>query len=194
MRISDALLLGGLGFIGWKIFETVSDTQSEEQGRPALWPMVVDAANAANIPPAVLGGVVAAESSWSNKPNRHSADCKVGCIASGVCAIGLAQVLPSTAADVGVTGDLCDPRNNLLAGARYLRKLYSKYGNWPAALAAYNWGPGNVDRALKDGRSFYSGSVAYADKVLAAASRYGGSALSGLAFMARPSLFRLTST
>jgi len=50
-----------------------------------------------------------------------------------------------------------DPRKSTDAAARYLKELYSIYGNWHMAIAAYNCGPGNVNRAIKrtGGKSSY---------------------------------------
>ncbi|MEM6595971.1 MAG: lytic transglycosylase domain-containing protein, partial [Pseudomonadota bacterium] len=59
-------------------------------------------------------------------------------------AIGLAQLMPQTARALRV--DPYDPRQNLEGGARYLRQMYRKFGNWRLALAAYNAGPGAVEK------------------------------------------------
>nr|WP_245731592.1 lytic transglycosylase domain-containing protein [Loktanella fryxellensis] len=59
-------------------------------------------------------------------------------------ALGLAQLMPDTARGLGV--DPRDPVQNLEGGARYLKLQYAKFGNWPHALAAYNAGPGAVER------------------------------------------------
>lgn len=59
-------------------------------------------------------------------------------------AIGLAQLMPGTAAELGV--DPRDPHQNLEGGARYLRAQYERFGSWRLALAAYNAGPEAVAR------------------------------------------------
>ncbi len=54
-------------------------------------------------------------------------------------ALGLAQLMPATAQDLGV--DPTDPGANLDGGARYLAAQYRRFGSWRLALAAYNAGP-----------------------------------------------------
>ncbi|MBF0124137.1 MAG: lytic transglycosylase domain-containing protein [Magnetococcales bacterium] len=59
---------------------------------------------------------------------------------------GMMQLMPGTARDLGVT-DAFDPEQNIMAGARYLRQLLNRYqGEQNLALAAYNWGMGNLER------------------------------------------------
>lgn len=62
-------------------------------------------------------------------------------------ALGIMQLMPSTSAQLGVK-DPHDPAQNIDAGVRYYAQLAARYGE-RAALAAYNWGPGNVARATR---------------------------------------------
>lgn len=64
---------------------------------------------------------------------------------SPVGAKGLMQIMPINFESYGIT-DPFDPVQSANAGAKMLAKLKDKYGNWSQALAAYNWGPGNVNK------------------------------------------------
>ena len=69
------------------------------------------------------------------------------CAVSTKGAQGLMQLMPEVAARLGVK-DVFDPKQNVEAGARYLKELLDKYkGDLSKALAAYNAGPGAVDQA-----------------------------------------------
>ena len=59
-------------------------------------------------------------------------------------AMGLMQLMPATAETLGVVCPF-DPRENILAGPRYLRQLYERLGSWSRALAGYPAGPGRVE-------------------------------------------------
>lgn len=79
---------------------------------------------------------------------------------SGVGAVGLMQLMPETF--TWISNDLLgerlpasmayDPETNIRYGTYLLSRLYSRYGDWNATLAAYNAGPGRVDGWLKDSR------------------------------------------
>ena len=92
------------------------------------------AAAAANVSPSLLAALVWQESRW----NAQAVSPKG--------AMGLAQLMPATARDLGVNP--ADPIANLNGGARYLRQLLDLFdGNVEKALAAYNAGPGRVRSA-----------------------------------------------
>lgn len=59
-------------------------------------------------------------------------------------AMGLMQLMPETARLLGVACPF-DPRENVLGGTRYLRRLRDRLGSWPRALAAYHAGAGRVE-------------------------------------------------
>jgi hypothetical protein len=64
---------------------------------------------------------------------------------------GPMQVSAAAAIDVG-GGDRFDIAENRMLGRAYLAQLYRRYANWPDAIAAYNWGPGNMDAWIGAGR------------------------------------------
>ena len=82
-------------------------------------------------------------------------------------AIGLMQIMPETWADLrmryGLGNDPYDPRDNILAGAAYLRELHDRYGS-PGFLAAYNAGPARYEEHLA-GRPLPAETVAYLDNL-----------------------------
>jgi soluble lytic murein transglycosylase-like protein len=79
-------------------------------------------------------------------------------------AMGLMQIMPDTwhylRARYRLGGDPFDPRENILAGAAYLRELYDRYGS-PGFLSAYNAGPGRYDEFLSNGRPLPAETRAY---------------------------------
>jgi hypothetical protein len=65
---------------------------------------------------------------------------------------GPMQVSAAAAFDVG-GGDRFDLAENRALGRAYLARMYRRYGNWQDAIAAYNWGPGNLDAWIGGGRA-----------------------------------------
>lgn len=110
---------------------------------------------------------------------------------SSAGALGLMQITPDTAADIArrsggtkfTTDDLATPQLNIAYGTYHLRFLLDRYaGRVLPAIAAYNAGPGNVDRwiaeAAQNGRELtvegipFPETRAYVEKVLAAKPEY----------------------
>lgn len=89
------------------------------------------------VPRNIFRGLVGTESNFDN-----------GAV-SPKGAVGLAQLMPATAKELGV--DPSDPQQNLRGGARYLRQQYDKFGGWRKALNAYNWGPENLKKLIASG-------------------------------------------
>ncbi len=68
-------------------------------------------------------------------------------------AVGLWQFMPATGKNLGLeinslVDERCDVVKSTKAACRFLAHLYKVYGDWTLAIAAYNCGPGNVNRAL----------------------------------------------
>jgi hypothetical protein len=97
---------------------------------------------------------------------------------SSAGAMGLMQVMPATWAELRVRhrlgGNPYDPRDNILAGAAYLREMHDRYGS-PGFLAAYNAGPGRYEAYLA-GRPLPAETRAY---VATLAPIVGGGELTG---------------
>lgn len=79
-------------------------------------------------------------------------------------AIGLMQIMPATWADLrarhGLGNDPYDPRDNIMAGAAYLREMHGRYGS-PGFLAAYNAGAGRYEEYRTNGRPLPAETRAY---------------------------------
>jgi hypothetical protein len=81
---------------------------------------------------------------------------------------GPMQVSAAAAIDVG-GGDRFNTVENRQLGRAYLAHMYRRYGNWPDAICAYNWGPGNMDAWIGAGRpinSFPLEVERYRDRVM----------------------------
>lgn len=66
---------------------------------------------------------------------------------------GMMQIIPRF--HPGVNVEDSDPQDDIFYAARYLRENYNRFGDWKMALAAYNWGPGNVRKAIDEHGVFW---------------------------------------
>ncbi|MES2294828.1 MAG: lytic transglycosylase domain-containing protein [Pseudomonadota bacterium] len=116
----------------------------------ARWePLILQASRRFNVPAEWIRAVMRQESGGRTMLAENLP------IVSSTGAMGIMQVMPGTytemAAQYGLGADPYDPRDNIYAGAGYLRWLHGKYG-YPAMFAAYNDGPGNIEDHLHRGR------------------------------------------
>jgi soluble lytic murein transglycosylase-like protein len=142
----------GAGAATWEVVTSpASDQTVDQNGQPIVpaWAFsatspppvppqfaaaLTQAAAAANVSPTLLSALVWQESRWNPQA------------VSPKGAMGLAQLMPATARDLGVNP--ADPVQNLHGGARYLRYLLDTFdGDVEKALAAYNAGPARVRNA-----------------------------------------------
>lgn len=114
--------------------------------------LIESAAKDAGVDPQLFESLVAAESSFNPR------------VTSKAGAMGLSQLMPGTARALGVR-DPFDPEQNLRGGAKYLAQMMAKFGGDPKlALAAYNAGPGAVER--HGGIPPYRETRAYVERIM----------------------------
>ena len=132
----------GLGFLGDHLITLI-----EKQIYPRDYSAYVEAASEAySVPEPIIYALIKCESDFN-----PSAVSSAG-------AVGLCQIMPDTFLwltdqvlfEHFEAGMLYDPETNIRYGTYYLSRLYDRYGRWDLALAAYNGGPGNVDKWLED--------------------------------------------
>ena len=115
-------------------FQQATPQKKQGSSRTEINNIIAHASKTYQVAPDLVEAVVKAES-----------DFDVNCTSSKG-ARGLMQLMPATAKELGVK-DSYDPVENIMAGTRYLKSLLDRYdGNVPLALAAYNWGMGNLER------------------------------------------------
>ncbi len=123
---------------------------------PSLGALLDEAAARFGLPPAWLAAVIAVESGGDPRATSPAG------------AIGLMQIMPATYAELalrhGLGGDAYAPRDNLLAGAAYLRALVDRFGA-VGAFAAYNAGPARYALALSGGRPLPAETRAYVRRI-----------------------------
>jgi soluble lytic murein transglycosylase-like protein len=134
-----------------------SNSVSKPQGvelptKSKIQDIIFRAAQKYGVDEKLVNAVVKQESGFN--PNAKS---KVG-------AMGLMQLMPATAKGLGVTNPM-DPEQNVEGGVKYLKSMLNKYnGNIILALAAYNAGPGAVDKY--DGVPPYAETQNYVKSIL----------------------------
>ena len=109
-------------------YEAVYDTAAKKHGVPKSILMRMGAIESGYWNPKIVYG--------SKKSHKH--------------AIGIAQFIPRTARLLGV--DPYDVQSSINGQAKYMRMLYNMFGSWKYASYAYNWGEGNLRKALKGKR------------------------------------------
>lgn len=111
------------------------EPQCDPISADVVTPLIESSAKANQLPAPLVRAVIEQESAYR------------ACAVSRKGAQGLMQIMPDTAAALNV-GDVFDPKENIAAGAKYLKQLLDRYkGDNRMALAAYNAGPGAVDAA-----------------------------------------------
>ncbi|MCV0368943.1 lytic transglycosylase domain-containing protein [Filomicrobium sp.] len=154
VRRTAFLLLSGLAIATPPATIAHAQQASAERGLPAdpYAAYVDDAARRFGVPEAWIRAVMRVESRGNVRA------------ISPMGAMGLMQIMPDTWAELraryGLGSDPFDPRDNILAGAAYLREMHDRYGS-PGFLAAYNAGPGRYEDYRDRGRPLPAETRAY---------------------------------
>lgn len=102
-------------------------------------PTIQAAAGMHGVPEKLLARLLYQESAFRD-------DIISGDVQSSAGAVGIAQIIPHWHPNVDPT----DPHESIHYAANYLADLKARYGSWPLALAAYNYGPGNMNDLLDE--------------------------------------------
>ena len=142
MRRVALLLLSGLSFACAALAPSFAEPSAtvRPSSRDPYGAYIAEAAQRFELPDAWIRAVMRAESDEDPRATSSKG------------AMGLMQVMPETWAELRVRyrlgDDAYDPRDNIIAGAAYIRELFDRYGS-PAWIAAYNAGPGRYEASLK---------------------------------------------
>lgn len=130
---------------------------------------IAEAASRIGLPEVWIERVMAAESRGHTTRGGRPMTSSAG-------AMGLMQLMPATWAELrarlGLGSDPYLPRDNILAGAAYLRDMYDRFG-YPGLFAAYNAGPARYASSLRDGRPLPAETRAYLASVAGPAALAG---------------------
>lgn len=154
VRHAALLLLSGLALaMSVADFAQAQDAPAERTSPADLYAgHIAEAAHRFGIPEAWIRAVMRVESRGDVRA------------ISSAGAMGLMQIMPATWTELrtqhGLGNDPYDPRDNILAGAAYLREMHDRYGS-PGFLAAYNAGPGRYEEYRATGRPLPAETRAY---------------------------------
>lgn len=123
-----------IGFGGNKVIDLKNASENEKKYAP----FIRDVESKYNIPTGVLHKLLKTESSFKTSIINGKTRSKTG-------ALGIAQFMPATAKEwLGSVDNALNPTKAIDGAGKYLKWLHSSLGGWTEAVAAYNWGIGNV--------------------------------------------------
>lgn len=151
------------------VSEIVKSAAPTNTGALDLATSIVFESRRANVDPLLVAAIIKSESTFNRHARSHSG------------ALGLMQLLPGTGRYISEKAEmdwhgaekLNDSDYNIRLGVAYIKYLSRNFeNNLEHALIAYNWGPGNLDRALKNARKIPASPLHYAQKILGNQARW----------------------